>query len=226
MSGLFDHLKAAALANWTAYTSHDFVQRLAGNRLPEAAFRFYLVQDYLFLIQFARAQALAAYKSRTLREMRAAKDGLVAILDVELDLHVRLSARWGLSPDDLESASEHAATVAYTRLVLDAGMAGDLLDLRVALAPCVIGYGEIARAIAPEAGRHPGHPQGDWVAEYAGEAYQDVARAAREELDRLGHDLPPRRLAELERLFAKACDLEAAFWQMALDESARQPFDR
>jgi thiaminase (transcriptional activator TenA) len=217
VSGLFDELKAAALPNWTAYVGHDFVRLMAENRLPESAFRAYLVQDYLFLIQFARAQALAAYKSRTLADMRAAKAALVAILDVELDLHVRLSARWGLSPAELEAEPEHAATVAYTRFVLDSGMAGDLLDLRVALAPCVVGYGEIARAIAPEARRHAGHPQADWVEEYAGEAYQDVASAARAEIDRLGADASPRRRAELAALFARACDLEAAFWQMALD---------
>ncbi len=218
MSGLFDELKARARPNWTAYVEHDFVRRLAENRLPEGAFRAYLVQDYLFLIQFARAQALAVYKSRTLADMRAAKTALVAILDVELDLHVRVSARWGLSPADLESAPELAATVAYTRFVLDAGMAGDVLDLRVALSPCVVGYGEIARAIRPEAGRHAGHAQADWIAEYAGEGYQGVAAAARGEIDRLGADLSTGRRGELAALFAKACDLEAAFWQMALDE--------
>jgi thiaminase/transcriptional activator TenA len=71
--------------------------------------------------------------------MRAAQAGLSAILDVEMDLHVRLSGRWGLSVPDLEAAPEHAATIAYTRFVLDCGASGDLLDLHVALAPCVVG---------------------------------------------------------------------------------------
>ena len=38
--------------------------------------------------------------------------------------------------------------LAYTRYVLDAGMRGDLLALKVALAPCVIGYAEIATRLA------------------------------------------------------------------------------
>ncbi|MFX4404599.1 thiaminase II, partial [Acinetobacter baumannii] len=84
---------------------------------------------------FARAYALAIYKSRTLADMRAAQRGLSAILDVEMDLHVRLCGRWGLTPDAIEAAPEHQATIAYTRFVLDCGVSGDLLDLHVALAP-------------------------------------------------------------------------------------------
>ena len=142
---IFERLKAAAAADWTSYVEHDFVRRMGEGSLPEAAFRTYLVQDYLFLIQFARAYALATYKSRTLADMRAAKAGLSAILDLEMDLHVRLCGRWGLSPEQLEAAPEHQATVAYTRFVLDCGVSGDLLDLHVAFGNIVpVTFGNIA----------------------------------------------------------------------------------
>ena len=156
---VFDRLRAAASSDWALYVDHEFVRQLQSRKLPEAAFRAYLVQDYLFLIQFARAYALAVYKGRNLADMRAAQSGLSAILDIEMDLHVRLCERWGLSAADLEGAHEHAATVAYTRFVLDCGAAGDLLDLHVALAPCVIGYAEIAGRIASqESATLPDHP--------------------------------------------------------------------
>jgi len=106
---LFERLKAAAPGEWRSYVDHAFVRGMGDGTLPEAAFRTYLVQDYLFLIQFARANALAAYKSRTLADLRAAKDGLSAIVDVELDLHVRLCERWGLSPADIEAARRSAS---------------------------------------------------------------------------------------------------------------------
>ena len=61
--GFFERLKTAASAEWRAYTEHPFTEGLADGSLPEAAFRHYLVQDYLFLIEFARAYALAVYKS-------------------------------------------------------------------------------------------------------------------------------------------------------------------
>ena len=68
---IFDRLKAAASADWVSYVDHAFVRQLGAGTLPPVAFRTYLVQDYLFLIQFARAYALATYKCRTLADMRA-----------------------------------------------------------------------------------------------------------------------------------------------------------
>ncbi|MGO4664692.1 thiaminase II [Bosea sp. 2RAB26] len=217
---IFDRLKSAAKADWTSYVDHAFVRQMATGMLPQAAFRTYLVQDYLFLIQFARAYALAIYKGRTLSDMRAAKAGLAAILDVEMDLHIRLCGRWGLHPTEIEAAPEHAATIAYTRFVLDCGVSGDLLDLHVALAPCVIGYAEIGRNLTPAGPEALGdHPYRDWIGEYAGDAYQEIAMAARRHLDDLAaRAMTERRFAELTTLFAKASRLEADFWQMALND--------
>ncbi|MCY1489853.1 Aminopyrimidine aminohydrolase [compost metagenome] len=214
---IFDRLKAAAPADWNSYVDHAFVRQMSAGTLPQAAFQTYLVQDYLFLIQFARAWALAAYKSRTPADIRAAQAGLAAILD-ETDLHVRLCARWGLSQEDIESAPEHQATVAYTRFVLDCGAAGDLLELHVALAPCVIGYAEIGRNLTPDGVAALGdHPYREWIGEYAGEVYQGVAAAARKHLDELAaRSMTERRFEELVAVFAKASRLEADFWQMGL----------
>jgi len=212
----FERLKNAASVEWRAYTGHPFTDGLADGSLAEPAFRHYLAQDYLFLIEFARAYALAIYKSPDLAEMRAAAAGLSAILDVEMDLHVKLCAGWGLSAADLERTEPAAETLAYTRYVLDTGMRGDLLGLKVALAPCVIGYAEIATRLAahPRAS-DPANAYRVWIEEYAGAAYQDVANAARAQLDRLA-DLyaTPAREAELIAIFKEATRLEADFWQM------------
>jgi thiaminase (transcriptional activator TenA) len=150
----FERLKTEASAEWRAYTEHPFTNGLADGSLAEAAFRHYLVQDYLFLTEFARAYALSVYKSPKLADMREAAAGLSAILDIEMNLHVKLCAGWGLSPSDLEQTPPAVEMLAYTRYVLDAGMRGDLLALKVALAPCVIGYAEIATRIASRPDAH------------------------------------------------------------------------
>lgn len=221
--GLFARLKADAADAWWAYTTHPFVRALGEGVLPVAAFRFYLAQDYLFLIQFARAYALAAYKAPTVLGMRRAADGMNAILDIEMGLHVRLVERWGMTGGDLERTPEAVATIAYSRFVLDAGMRGDLLDLMTGLAPCIIGYGEIGRALAAtEGGRAPDNPYREWIAEYAGDAYQQVVRDAVAELDRLaGEALTEARYPRLLGLFERATRLEADFWQMGLDAVAQ-----
>jgi thiaminase/transcriptional activator TenA len=106
--------------------------------------------------------------------------------------------------------------LAYTRYVLDAGMRSDLLALKVALAPCVIGYAEIAIRLAT----HPsaeaaGNPYRVWIAEYAGPAYQEVATRARAHLDRLAaRYATPAREAELISIFKEATRLENDFWEM------------
>ncbi len=212
----FARLKTAAAFEWQAYTEHAFTEAMGAGTLPEAAFRHYLVQDYLFLIEFARAYALAVYKAPTLGDMREGAAGLSAILDVEMGLHVKLCGAWGLSPEALEHAPAEPETLAYTRYVLDAGMRGDLLSLKVALAPCVIGYAEIAgRLAAMPLATHPGNPYRVWIEEYASEAYREVAAAAAAHLDRLAaRYLTPAREAELTAIFREATRLEADFWEM------------
>ena len=212
----FERLKSASATEWRAYTEHPFTEGLADGSLPEAAFRHYLVQDYLFLIEFARAYALAVYKSPTLADMREAAAGISAILDVEMNLHVKLCAGWGLSPADLEQAPPASEMLAYTRYVLDAGMRGDLLALKVALAPCVIGYAEIATRLAARPNAlAAANPYSVWIGEYAGAAYQEVAAKAQTHLEELaGRYATPAREAELVAIFQEATRLEADFWEM------------
>jgi thiaminase/transcriptional activator TenA len=214
----FERLKTAASAEWRAYTEHLFTEGLADTSLPEAAFRHYLVQDYLFLIEFARAYALSVYKSPTLADMREAAAGLAAILDVEMNLHVKLCAGWGLSPGQLEQAAPAVEMLAYTRYVLDAGMRGDLLALKVVLAPCVIGYAEIATRLAARPNADAAtNPYRDWIAEYSGAPYQEVAAKARAQLETLADRYAtPAREAELVAIFKEATRLEACFWEMGL----------
>jgi thiaminase (transcriptional activator TenA) len=214
--GFFERLKIAASAEWRAYTEHPFTNALADGSLSEAAFRHYLIQDYLFLIEFARAYALAVYKSPRLADMREAAAGISAILDVEMDLHVKLCAEWGLSPRDLEQAPPAVEMLAYTRYVLDAGMRGDLLSLKVALAPCVIGYAEIATRLAAHPNAHAAtNPYSVWIAEYAGAPYQEVAANARAHLEALADRYAtPAREADLITIFKEATRLEADFWEM------------
>ena len=212
----FHRLKARAPREWRAYTEHPFTNGMADGSLAETAFRHYLVQDYLFLIEFARAYAVAVYKSPKLADMREAAAGLSAILDVEMDLHVKLCAGWGLAPGDLEQARPAAEMLAYTRYVLDAGMRGDLLALKVALAPCVIGYAEIAARLAAQPAAHAAtNPYRVWIAAYAGAPYQEVAAKARAHLDRLAAlYATSAREAELVAIFREATRLEADFWEM------------
>lgn len=214
----FDRLKADASEQWADYTYHKFIEQLGAGTLPLASFKHYLVQDYLFLIQFARAYALGIYKGQSLQDMQHSLEGVKAILEVELELHLELCGAWGMDRVQIESAPEDTPTMAYTRFVLDAGLAGDLLDLQVALAPCVIGYAEIGARLKEQGYAVASNPYHKWIMEYSGEAYQDVANEFKSWLnDTSAILLTEKRYPRALSVFEKACRLESDFWQMGLN---------
>ncbi|WP_198373295.1 TenA family protein [Roseomonas rosulenta] len=215
--GLYRRLRAAAATDWAGYTWHPFVKALSAGTLPLPAFRHYLVQDYLFLIHFARAKALAVVKGESLAAMREKAAAVLAILD-ETKLHLKYCAEWGLSEADVVATPETAETVSYTRWVLDRGLAGDILDLEVALAPCTVGYGEVAlRILADPARRTDANPYQSWIDAYASDDYQAMARAAAARIDALGVSHGgDARFARLAADFAEAARLEQRFWQQGL----------
>ena len=219
MPSLLSRLVEASEKEWRAYTRHQFVLLLAAGDLPAACFRRYLIQDYLFLLHFARAWGLAVYKSDSLAEMRRAQRLVAATLDVEIGLHIDYCRGWGLDEPRMAAEPEALETVAYTRFVLDRGVAGDRLDLEVSLAPCIVGYAVIAtERMADPQTRLDGNPYRGWLEMYSGTGYQDLAREAEAALDeqfaRRGGE---GRFASLAANFALATGLETDFWQMGLD---------
>ena len=227
---LFAVLKNSCTDDWQAFVDHEFVRRLGDGSLEEECFRYYLAQDYLFLIHFSRAYALAVYKSEELDDMRQAAATLDALLNSEMSLHLRICAGWGLSEADLVALPEAEQNMAYTRFVLEKGVSGDLLDLLVALAPCVVGYGEIgARLLGTEQGRLENNPYRDWIETYGGAEYQEVAQAAVAQLDRVagrrlgGMAERSVRWPSLVRTFRAATRLEVGFWDMGVAPPRRRP---
>jgi thiaminase/transcriptional activator TenA len=217
-SRLFDRLKEACRTDWDAYVQHDFVRRIGEGSLPKECFQHYLKQDYLFLIHFARAYALAVYKSTNLEDMLQAKKSLEIILDQEISLHVQYCADWDISQGDLAALPESLATLGYTRFVLERGAAGNLLDLHAALAPCVVGYAEVANWLLAQPWiKLEGNPYRPWIEMYAEEDYQAAARAEIEQLDRLAvGDSTGARFEELAATFGTVTRLEIGFWEMGL----------
>ncbi len=216
---VFGKWRTAAGETWPAYTRHQFVEGLRDGSLPRAAFLHYLVQDYIFLIHFSRAWALAVTKADTIDEMRLCAATVNALIDEEMQLHIGICAEAGISEVDLAKAEERTENLAYTRYVLDAGHSGDFLDLLAALAPCVMGYGEIGARLKSEA---KNTPYMDWINTYGGADYQSVCHAVADLLDRavarrLGAapETSPRWQSLCNR-FTVATRLEVGFWDMGL----------
>ena len=217
---VFAALQDGCPDEWAAYTHHPFVAGLGDGTLPRASFLHYLVQDYVFLVHFARAWSLGVVKAETLDEMRICAITVDALVNHEMALHVKTCAAAGIKEATLFAAKEEVANLAYTRYVMDAGLQGDFLDLIAALAPCCFGYGEIGLRLAGSSA--PDTPYADWIATYAGDEYQQVMVAVGEMFDaavmrRLGPNFQATpRWAQLQNRFTTATDLEVGFWDMGL----------
>ncbi|HDY95713.1 hypothetical protein LCGC14_0559340 [marine sediment metagenome] len=205
---------------WHAYTRHAFVQGLGDGTLPPEAFLHYLKQDYVFLIHFSRAWALAITKADTVEEMRLAAGTVNGLINEEIALHIKTCAAAGIDEATLFATQERQENLAYTRYVLDAGHSGDLLDLLAALAPCVMGYGEIGTHLATA---KSSDTYADWINTYASSEYQQVCHDVGVLIDgavarRIGDDpTTSPRWARLQTRFAMATQLEVGFWDMGLD---------
>ena len=218
-ASLFDQLKRACVDEWNAYCHHDFVNEIGEGTLPIESFRYYLEQDYIFLIHFSRAWALAVYKSSSVAEMQWATEILHSTINTEMSLHVGFSERFGVSQEQLENSKEAQANLAYTRFVLDKGLAGDLLDLYVALMPCVVGYAEIGNRLSLEYDSVlADNPYREWIEMYSSEEYQTLAIKSISVLERICRERGGMsRIDELKATFRSATVLEEGFWSLCYD---------
>ncbi|SFT90593.1 thiaminase II [Sedimentitalea nanhaiensis] len=216
----FELWRAGCPDVWRDYTHHAFVEGLRDGTLPSAAFLHYLIQDYVFLVHFARAWSLAVVKAETLDEMKVCAGTVDALVNHEMTLHVKTCAAVGIDEATLFTATEEFENLAYTRYVMDSGLQGDFLDLMAALAPCCFGYGEIGQRLAGCAA--PDTPYHGWINTYADDDYQTVMAAVGQMIDhaiarRLGDDpVQSVRWPHLQQRFTTATRLEVAFWGMGL----------
>ena len=204
--------------SWDDYIQHDFVKQLAVGTLASDSFRHYLVQDYLYLIHYTRVMALSVYKSDTLAQMRVGQAGINAMLDMEIAMYLDFCRQWNIPLDEVENAAESAVTIAYSRYILDAAMSGSLAELYAAIAPCLMGYGEIGKCIK-EQGFIAGNPYQLWIDVFSSDDFQVITAQNEAQINTLLADASPAQTDKFQRLFNTAARMEVNFWQQALDLS-------
>ena len=175
-----------------------------------------MIQDYLFLTSFARANALASYKAPTLSDT-AASASIIAHIESEMQLHLAYCAHFGISQSEIENAEEDVATTAYTRYVLDIGAREDWFALQVALAPCLLGYGAIAQHLIndPETVRE-GNMYWKWIEQYNADDFKQAVQKGRDLIEKHAKDLSVKRAEDMVEVFARATQMEIGFWDMGM----------
>ena len=201
---------------WEAYHEHPFVKGIADGSLDKEKFKYYMIQDYLYLIDYTKVFALGAAKAKDLSAMKLFAGYTHAILDGEMDIHRDYMARLGITPEEAETANVALDNLSYTSYMLRAAYEGGEAEVMAAILSCALSYEAIAKQIVkenPEADKHPFY--GEWVSGYASESYHEENERLIGMMNRLAADCTPAQEAHLIDIFTACSRYEAAFWDMA-----------
>lgn len=199
---------------WDAQFEHPFVTELADGSLDESAFRFWVEQDYRYLLDYARTFAIAGAKARQEPRMQGLFEVAHTILDFEMDLHRSFASEYGLTPADLESVTKAPTCVAYTNFLVRTAHERPLPVIAAAIYPCGKGYLDVAAHAADLAnGEHRYTP---WIEKYTSEEFHEAVGWMTELIDHAGDTYPGYR-EEMIDAFERSAKLELAFWEMCYE---------
>lgn len=204
---------------WQNYTNHTFVQKLADGTLPLGAFKHFLRQDYLYLVHYARLNALAAYKCENLEDIARSAE-IILHIKAEINLHLTYCEGFGITKAELERDEESVACVVYTRYMESIGTTRDWISLQVALAACLLGYGEVGKRLFENPNTNKESRYWSWIKSYAEEDYTSAVSQGRALVEKHALLQSPSKITELVEVFRRVTEYEALFWTSAIDADA------
>lgn len=207
-------LRALAEPIWQAQHDHPFVRGIGDGTLDPDKFGYWLRQDYLYLIDYARVFAYAAIRSPDLETMTRFSSLMQATLTDEMALHRSYVAEFGITEADLEAEQIAPTTRGYTDFLLRVAATGDYTELIGALLPCTWGYSEVGLTLMAR-GLPDEERYARWITLYASPEFADLAAWCRSLLDTICDGLPPTAMARVEDAFLTSSRYELAFWEMA-----------
>ena len=209
-----DRLYRLAQPVWEAQHSHPFVQGIGDGSLDIEKFKFWVRQDYLFLIDYARLLALAVARAPDLDSMRRFADLVQGTLNVEMDLHRSYAAEFGISIAELEAEEKAPTTRGYTDFLLRVATLDEFSGLIAALLPCMWGFSDLGQRLAQGPG--PADERyAKWIEMYSSEEFAELAVWCRALVDRVAAGLPEDTLRRMEDAFLTSSRYELLFWEMA-----------
>lgn len=211
-----ERLLDAAKDIWASYHEHPFVTGIADGSLAADKFRFYLVQDYLYLFDYARVFAMGVVKAREPAVMRAFAGYVHQILDNEMNIHKSYMKRLGISSQQAELAAPALDNLSYTAYMRAIAAEEGPAEILAAILSCAVSYEHIAKQIVrthPQALRHAFY--GEWVSGYAGQDYAEANRALCAFMEQLSADYSAAQVRRLCDIFVNCSRYEAKFWDMA-----------
>lgn len=203
---------------WRQNHNHPFVQGMGDGTLEKEKFRFYMIQDYLYLIDYAKLFAIGAVKATDVQTMGKFAALLDSTLNEEMSLHREYAKKFEISEKELEKAQPSPTTLAYTHYMLHVGQSGTLAELVAALLPCMWSYWEIGKELSEKPGAENEFYR-EWIEMYSSEEFGELATWCINLFDSLTEDKSDAELEKLEGIFLNTTRFEYMFWDMAYNEA-------
>ena len=217
---LLDRLMNSVKDIWPEYNNHPFVKGIETGTLDKNKFKRYIIQDYLYLNEYAKVFAVGIAKSQSLDTMKLFSGVIDAIANVEMNIHKGYMGKLGVSESDLESAKRELENLSYTSYMLRVAYEEGEAEILAAILSCALSYEDIAKQMLKN---NPDSPNnnfyGSWINCYSGEEYCGLNKILVEYLERAAKNYSESQLEHLAEIF-RACSLyEMGFWDMGWKNS-------
>lgn len=201
---------------WDEFNTHPFVLGIANGTLDIEKFKFFMIQDYLYLQEYAKVFAIGAAKASDSFVMKAFTSYVSAIQSGEMDIHKSYMSKLGISTSEVENARRSQDNLSYTSYMLRIAYEGGPAEVCAAILPCALSYEEIAKQMIsadPECDKHPFY--GEWIRGYAGSGYheENIALMALTEIAASGYC--GEKIKALVEIGNRCSLYEKAFWDMS-----------
>lgn len=203
---------------WEKYNEHPFVKGLADGTLPIEKFQFFMIQDHLYLMQYAKVFAIGVLKSKSETDMRLFAGLISDTLNTENAIHQSYLRRLGISKEMIANAKPSIVTDSYTNYMIAIAEKEGLGELMAAVLSCSWSYKLIGDFMEKIPGAKEHEFYGDWVSQYMSDGYRSANDTMIELVDRLCAGYTEEQLQNLEHIVYVCSQYEYMFWDMAWNE--------
>ena len=190
-----------------------FNRELAAGTLSRERFRFYILQDAIYLGDYARVLALAAARAPEIATLQAFAGSALGAVAVEQALHGRYLQEFGVDPAEVAAAEPMPDCLAYTSFLLATAYQKPWEVLVAALLPCFWIYWDVAQAITREAAAE--NPYRAWIDTYADPHFGEAVGRVVGVVDEAAAGATSRIRAGMLTAFRRSAQYEWLFWDGA-----------
>ena len=210
-----ERLLLAAKDIWQQYNQHPFVLGIQNGTLDKEKFRYYMIQDYLYLEDYAKTFAVGVAKAKSLRIANLFAK-YIPVMNGELNVHEGYLARLGVSQEEIDSTPRSLDNLSYTSYMLRVAYEECEAEILAAVLSCAYSYEVIAKKIVEN---NPASVNdefyGDWIKGYISDSYAEENVILLEELNRLTENYTEQQVQHLIDIFVACSRYELAFWEMS-----------